>query len=458
MDECPHPPAATTRAHVTEEAALVHIDHAELAAKLDVTPKPARPTSKNPRPEGTELRQIIEAIGLDVRYDYRRGRIEFKLPDDYYRHRAGTWYVLDGNSDAVLYSFIEDAIHPLKLGTEFFERSVKALAQRQHVDSFLLDYVQHLPEWDGESRLWSCLAECFDINDDLYEGNQLRAGHAVQLLLASVAGRVNHPGMKADITPVLAGDGDGGSGKSSFVEHLLPDPQWFARMNYRRLNKGTQHEITMGRVIVELPEMVGLWETTREMIKDYMTETYDDFRIPWEKRAIRHNRVHVFCGTSNSMNRLFFDDLAFVRRFLPVYVLNDPSVAYRRVTGYLAANRDQLYAEAFARFPDGYGADELEAVRQLQRSLPDSIRARHFTAEVVDDLSDEDIEGFTLTEIIDSTDYRRNFSARDKQRLATLLRDRGFEAYQRRVDGIRGRYWHQNGPPLDDAPQVYDEF
>lgn len=417
---------------------------AELVVNPAAATKPAKRSGGRTKAiHGKALRDFITSLGVQFRYDARGDINQFALPDTFRVVDANTWVNLDKNMEHVLIAYLEDALGDERLTSEGFERSVGALSQFNPSDPFL-EYLETLPEWDGNVRLRWLISNCFDVNDDDYAGNADRAQHVGALIFGTIVGRALNPGLKSDITPVLVGID--GIGKSYFVEHLVPDDRWFGHFDFRLIDEGITHEVTLGRVVLELPEMIGLRQASLARVKAFLTSRIDQFRTPYAKRPLRPERRWSFVGTANTMQRLFFDDAALMRRFLPVCVSGDPRQGFSRVKDYLDANLTQLWAEAFTQLRGGYEPPEGMDLFDLP-PLPDSVRARHFTVELVEGLEHEDIEGFTISDILMQSDYMVSASPTDRQRISDLIQARGYERKRERTE--KGRVFvfrhKQNG-------------
>ena len=101
---------------------------------------------------------------------------------------------------------------------------------------------------------------------------------------------------------------------------------------------------TRGVWIIELSELDTLSRSEVSRIKTFMSRTTDRFRPPYGKRLIESPRQCIFAGTVN--HSTYLRDETGARRFWPVVC---GAIEIDRV----GRDRDQLWAEAKARFDQG---------------------------------------------------------------------------------------------------------
>jgi putative DNA primase/helicase len=91
-------------------------------------------------------------------------------------------------------------------------------------------------------------------------------------------------------------------------------------------------------------ELSNLKRSLTEQVKNFLTATTDIFRPPYGRHTERVPRTNVFAGSVN--NATYLMDETGNRRFWPVRCRTLNIAA-------LARDRDQLWAEAYARFKNG---------------------------------------------------------------------------------------------------------
>jgi predicted P-loop ATPase len=188
--------------------------------------------------------------------------------------------------------------------------------------------------WDGQPRLDLWLTTYLGVADAPYA----RAVGA-RWPISAVA-RIYVPGAKADCVLIL--EGPQGLKKSTALR-TLAEP-WFADRLSDLGSKDAAME-TRGVWIIEIAELDSMTRSEVGAIKGFISRTHDRFRPPYGKRLVDLPRQCVFAGTLNPEGG-YLKDATGGRRFWPV-------LCTRIDIDRLAADRDQLWAEARARFDAG---------------------------------------------------------------------------------------------------------
>lgn len=247
-----------------------------------------------------------------------------------YGAQPGAISDVDGSEVAAWFG--DPANYGLSVSSKLALEAVEVVAARQRTHP-VLSYLDGL-RWDGEERLPHLLADFFNAAQDEYT-----AAVGKNWLMSAVA-RVREPGCKVDFMVIL--EGLQGLGKSTAVR-LLCGAQWFAEMTESPQNKDFFQVLT-GRWIVEIPELQAFSKADRNRIKAAISAQEDTYRPSYGRYARQFPRQNVFVGTTN--DDAYLKDETGARRFLPVRC---GEVDMRA----LAAARDQLWAEADARFRRG---------------------------------------------------------------------------------------------------------
>ena len=182
---------------------------------------------------------------------------------------------------------------------------------------------------------------------------------------------------------------------------------------------------TRGVWIIELSELDGLSHSDVARIKAFMSRTTDRFRPPYGMRLVQSPRQCIFAGTVN--HSTYLRDETGGRRFWPI-------TCGRIGIDELARDRDQLWAEAKARFDSG-------APWWLE------------TAELVHMATDQQIERYegdpweeviggwletrsstSISEVLERCLQKPQalWTQTDKNRAARCLRSLGWERYRER--------------------------
>ncbi|MDO3547177.1 VapE domain-containing protein [Ralstonia pseudosolanacearum] len=218
------------------------------------------------------------------------------------------------------------------------------------------DYLNSLA-WDGVPRLDLWLTTFAGCEDDTY------ARHVGAKSLIGAVARIMGPGVKFDTMLVL--EGDQGLRKSTLICALAPNEEWFTDSLDGDLGSKDAAIGLAGKWLIEVPEMATLGRTRVEVVKSFLTRRVDHFRAPHAVRAEDHPRQCAFFGTINpEADGRYLSDTTGGRRFWPVQVRSADVEA-------LKADRDQLWAEAVARYWAGehwWLTDEVEILAKQQQA------------------------------------------------------------------------------------------
>ena len=147
-----------------------------------------------------------------------------------------------------------------------------------------------------------------------------------------------------DTALVLAGVQ--GAGKSQFFRELCPVQQWHTESSLGNLSGKDAPMQLAAHWIVDMAEGGSIKANSVEAFKQFMTTRFDSFRPPYGRNVVRLPRRNVFAMTINPDGAGFLRDGTGNRRFWVVEVAGIDLAQLRR-------DRDQLWAEAVARFDKG---------------------------------------------------------------------------------------------------------
>jgi predicted P-loop ATPase len=209
-------------------------------------------------------------------------------------------------------------------------QAVEAVA---HLSPFhpVRNYLTSL-SWDGEKRIDTWLMKYFGVEDSGYA----RAVGAKWLI--SCIARVMSPGCQVDHCLIF--EGTQGIRKSSALREL--GGEWFTDDVGDFHEKDTLLQIH-GAWIVELGELDAMRRSEISAVKAFIVRRVDRFRPPYGRRSGDFARQCVFAGSTNQSN--YLNDETGARRFWPV------AAAAVDLPG-IESDRDQLWAEALARYND----------------------------------------------------------------------------------------------------------
>jgi len=228
--------------------------------------------------------------------------------------------------------------------TAFSNRNLEAAFGKAADDrSFhpVREYLDSLPEWDGECRIEKLLVSCLQADDTPYV-------HAVtrKFLCAAVA-RIYVPGTKFDCVLVL--DGAQGIGKSTIFRELAGAEFYSETLSLTDMNDKGAAEKLLGNWIVEIGELAGMRKADIEKVKAFISTTDDKFRPAYGKVVESHPRQTVIVATVNG-ERGYLRDVTGNRRF---WIVKCRQVDAVKRFGFSPEERDQIWAEALYRWRHG---------------------------------------------------------------------------------------------------------
>lgn len=213
-------------------------------------------------------------------------------------------------------------------------RAALEVVARDHFVHPVREYLQGLT-WDGTGRVKSWLSTYFGVTASEYTS---KVG---TWWLVSAVARIMKPGTKVDHTLIL--EGEQGLAKSTALQ-VLGD-EWFSDGDLGDLRSKEAAMLLQGVWIQELPEGEIFSRATTRALKAFTTKTFDNIIPKFSNRRTKLQRQTVFALTTNDEADYLVDSTGN-RRYWPV-----------RCTAIdldkLAADRDQLWAEAVALYKAG---------------------------------------------------------------------------------------------------------
>ena len=220
-----------------------------------------------------------------------------------------------------------------RIGSEAVRSAIllRALENRFHP---VRDYLFGL-KWDGIKRVDCWLTTYLKADGD--EGYLREIG---RMFLIAMVERVMNPGCQSDYVMVL--EANQGSHKSKLCRLL--GGQW-AGDHLPDIKTKEASQYLKGKWLVELAELASTRKAEIEMMKAFITRREEDYRTPYGRKFGKQPRQNVFMGTTNEAQHL--RDATGDRRWWPVKM---SGIADEKK---FEADRDQLFAEAVAKFQAG---------------------------------------------------------------------------------------------------------
>lgn len=197
------------------------------------------------------------------------------------------------------------------------------------------DYLRSL-RWDAKQRLPSAAATYFGTDPSEY------ASEIVPRWFVSAVARVENPGAQCDCVLIL--EGRTGFRKSTAFRSLVPVPEWYADSGIVIGSKDSYQNLH-GVWIYGFDELDSLNKSELTATKNFITQTADRYRPSYGRVAQSFRRQNVFCGTTNKDD--YLNDPTGDRRYWPLRVVRPIEV------DAIVRDRDQLWAEAVARYDSG---------------------------------------------------------------------------------------------------------
>ena len=385
-----------------------------------------------PRKDADALEAALQTLGIEIRYNLRAMRAEFKKT-------ASEWEKTDDLSSADLRREIAEKFlysghrgpAALRFGPDSWGEHLNALLHHRRVDPFR-DWLESLPAWDEKKRLVNILQECLGAAD-----GPLTRWASFYLCLGAVQ-RTYEPGCLLREIPILIGPQR--AGKSQLLSNLLPAqfPEWFSDSVNVSDDVQKRVEGLLGRVIVELSELTGFRRAELESLKAFISRRDDGAtRLAYRRDPETALRRCILVGTSNDAECLP-NDPSGNTRYVPIQC-----VAGTHVEPYLAERRNQLWAEGLTLYRQGERANLPRNLMGLQAEHGERHRRKDQIVEDAVAGIDTTCAPYTMRELCQKTTPPTNSTDRRAvSRLSDALRLTGWtKKHERIADGKRAYLW-----------------
>lgn len=194
------------------------------------------------------------------------------------------------------------------------------------------EYFLKLPKWDLKEDYISLLTSHISTNDDVAFTYHTKKWLARAIICALEKDKINKHCL------VLA-NGDQHSGKSTFIQNLIPKEL----SNYIAEDIGTDKDSRVKmckNLIINLEELSVIGKTEVNFLKSLISKVFINERLPYERRAINLPRICSFIGSTNMVD--FLTDETGSVRWIIFDVIGRINFNYSKVV-----NIDDVWAQAY---------------------------------------------------------------------------------------------------------------
>lgn len=202
---------------------------------------------------------------------------------------------------------------------------------------------------------------------------------------------------------------------------------------------------TRGVWIIEIAELDSMSRADVSKIKGFISRTTDRFRPPYGKRLIESSRQCVFAGSVN--HSTYLRDETGGRRFWPV-------ACTRILIDELQRDRDQLWAEAVARYRAGehWWLDTTELTLAAEQEQADRYEGDAWEGPIKTWIEERDSVSVEDILLICLDKAKATWTPFDKTRVARCLRALGWERF--RAGPRTSREWRYRPRCVSHSPAV----
>ncbi len=287
------------------------------------------------------------------------------------------------------------------------------------------DYFGKL-KWDGKERLEGWLSAYLGAEDSPY------TQEIGPMFLVGMVARIFRPGCPMNYMLVL--EGAQGARKSTACRIL--GGEWFSDSLPDVMAGKDVSQHLRGKMLIEIAELSATSRAEDAHLKAFITRNEERYRPPYGRLEVIEPRQCVFIGTTNK--DVYLRDETGGRRFWPVKVGAID-------TDGLARDRDQLFAEAVAKFradfrwwPDGdFEREHIKPQQEARResdAWEDAIRA-YLEVRKIALLSEVARFGLEIE--------TARLGTGEQRRIAAIMTGMGWE--RRGKDRVGNRWWGRPG-------------
>jgi len=274
-------------------------------------------------------------------------------------------------------------------------------------------------KWDGVKRLETF---CIDYLGTTQEKPEYLSFVFKKWLTAAVK-RVMEPGCKFDHVLILESQMQG-LYKSEFLKTLATfDGECYHTDSISMIeidNKDTVMKM-QGNLIVELAELSGFSKKEDNQIKNWLTQTKDEIRIPFARKIVNYTRQFVFAATTNNYD--YLRDPTGNRRYWPLTVEKPIDIQAVKLI------KEQLWAEAFQYWQDGLYLGPLPE----ENELAEFERAKRIQSDAWEDIvmtavEKTGLDEFRTADVLAKMDLKTSDkNEKAIRRISAILKINGFQ-------------------------------
>lgn len=319
----------------------------------------------------------------------------------------------------------------MNISPAMVSRSLLAVAREMSFHP-VRQYLESL-KWDGVERLQRWPADYLGAAD-----TALNATFGALWMISAVA-RVMKPGCKADHMLIL--EGPQGMKKSSALK-ALTGAEWFTDELAEIGSKDAAQQLR-GVWVIEIAELDAIGRAEVSRIKAFLSRAVDRYRPPYERYPVEVPRECVFAGSINP--ETYLRDDSGNRRFWPIRCGTIDLKGLERA-------RDQLWAEAFARFKAGaiWWIDDPKLIGEAERAQEER-RSRHPWHDLIEDVLGEaagKIPAEAIWKIVDRPKGQR--SQAENFLIGSIMRDLGWGRRVVKIGNRPKKGYVRGNPPFSE--------
>lgn len=316
--------------------------------------------------------------------------------------------------------------HGLKVTIDFLLKSIDRVSE-ENVYNPITEYLELCEfNWDEQTGRIKELCECLMVQDFFSE--QLRNKLVTKWLLNTVNIAYNQG--YSNIEGCLVLQGPQGCGKTTFIKKLVP-PQFLKTGLDLDPSSTDSVRKCIKYWVVELGELDATMKSDQAKLKAFITESIDEYRVPYAISPKRYNRTTSFYGTVNKAN--FLKDETGDRRY---WVIPVKDIDIDRMNNI---DMEQLWGEVMNLLPSNLNNLNLnkEELKELSNSN-EEFRVKGSTQIVVESSfdwnSNKDLWSFKPT-----SDIASSLNLKSTAGLKEALEGMGAESKRVRINGKQCR-------------------